>query len=219
MKYFSWVLFIIGGLLFLSSFLPPLFYWYWSWLIRPPVLFDPDAVSIYPIPKILTEAGLYADLPLTDSKDWFPQAKLATVSASPVDSFLLTFPSLKISDIEVTVNGSNLKFRPIHFPGSALPGQIGNTVILGHSALPQFYFLKSSLTVFNPLLKLKIGDEIEIDFNNLNYSYKINKIFEVTPDKVEVLSQSDNHRQLTLITCVPLGTYLRRLVLVGDLIN
>jgi len=219
MKYFSWVLFIIGGLIFLSSFLPPLFYWYGGWINRSPVLFDPDAVSVYPIPKILTRKGLYADLPLTDSRDWFPKAQIATISASPVNSFLLSFPRLKISDIEVEVNGTDLKTHPVHFPGSALPGNIGNSVILGHSALPQFYFLNSPLTIFNPLLKFKIGDEVKIDYNGLNYIYKINQIFEVTPDKIEVLSQPENRRQLTLITCVPFGTYLRRLIIVGDLIN
>lgn len=216
---FSWLLFLFGLTFLLFSISYPISTWYWSWIIRPPILFDPTIVSAFPVPKILNSNGFYADLQLTNSAAWFPTAQIASVSASPVSSFLLSFPSLKISDISVKVNSTDLKYHPVHFPGSALPGQIGNSVILGHSALPQFYFFGNNFTVFNPLLRLKTNDLVNINFNGLNYTYKINKIFEVTPDRIDVLSQPDNRRELTLITCVPLGTYLRRLVVVGELIN
>lgn len=218
-KIFPWALFVFGLILILSSFLPSLFFWYWSWIVRPVTLFDPAQVSPYAIPKLLTSQGLYQDLPMTDPTSWFPQAHLASASASPVNSFLLSLPTQKVFDLPIQVNGTNLETSPIHYPGSALPGRVGNTVILGHSALPYLYLFKSPLAIFNPLLKTKIGDEVVVDFNGFKYTYKISQINEVSPNQIEVLSQPANRRQLTLITCVPLGTYLRRLVVIGDLIN
>jgi len=216
---FSWILFILGALIFLSSLLPPLFSWYWSWLYRPLNLFDPEATSIYPIPKFLTEKGLYADIPMSDPKSWFTNAPEASGSATQFSTFLLSFPSLKINNIEVAINGTNLLIHPIHYPGTSLPGEIGNTVILGHSALPQFYFISHKMTVFNPLLKLKLGDSVRIDYSGPPLFYQINKIFEVKPDQIEVFNQPTDRRQLTLITCTPLGTYFRRYVVIADLVE
>lgn len=218
MKLFSWLLFIVGLLLVLSVVLTTVIYWYWNWTTRPPLLFDPATTIIYPIPKVKTEDGRFRELTMNMPNAWFPSMQAASVSATNVSDFLISIPRVKVTNILVKVNGTNLKTGPVHYTGSALPGQIGNTVILGHSALPHLYLFKSPLAVFNPLLKVKIGDEIKVDFNQISYWYKVDKIVEVTPDKIEVLSQPSDKRQITLITCVPLGTYLRRLVIIGELI-
>ncbi len=218
-KIISWVLFLSGICLLLFAIFYPTSSWYLSWLLRPASLFDPSQTSTRPIPKFLNSQGFYEDVQMSDAANWFPDyhpKETATVSAS---SFLLSIPSVKMQDIPIKVNGSDLKASPIHYPGTVLPGQIGNSVILGHSALPHLYWLKSPLAIFNPIIKVKAGDTIDTNLNGISYHYKVTKIFEVTPDKIEVLKDTPDRRQITLITCVPFGTYLRRLVLIGELIN
>lgn len=113
----------------------------------------------------------------------------------------------------------DLKKSLIQYPQTALPGQLGNTVIFGHSVLPQFFNPKSYLTIFSTLHKLKQGDEILVDFDNIHYKYKVEEMFEIQPTDLSVLEQRFNNRTLTLITCSPPGTYLRRLVIKSNLVD
>jgi len=106
-----------------------------------------------------------------------------------------------------------LKKSLIQYPQTALPGQLGNAVVFGHSVLPQFFNPKSYLTIFATLYKLEEGDEIYVKYGSIEYKYVINKMFEVKPTDLSVLDQRFNQRSLTLITCSPPGTYLRRLVI------
>ncbi|MEK9201123.1 MAG: sortase, partial [Patescibacteria group bacterium] len=136
-----------------------------------------------------------------------------------VKFFSLAIPELNLFDVAVEVNGSDLKKNAIHYPGTSLPGGYGNSVIFGHSALPQFYNKLNPITIFNPLVKAKVGQEIVINFDGASYTYVIKKIQEVTPDKVEVLGQTFDRHLLTLVTCTPLGTYWHRLVVTAELVE
>jgi len=100
-----------------------------------------------------------------------------------------------------------------------LPGQYGNTVIFGHSVLPQFFNPKNYKTIFSTLPTLKKGDEILIDFDGVLYRYEVVSLQEVLPENVSVLEQHYNAEYLTLITCVPPGTYLKRLVATARLVR
>lgn len=127
--------------------------------------------------------------------------------------YRLSIPSAKIDDAIVALGSMDLKNSLIQYPQTALPGQLGNTVIFGHSVLPQFFNPKSYLTIFSTLYKRKVGDEIYIKFDNITYKYIISDMFEVQPTDLSVLEQRFDNRYLTLITCSPPGTYLRRLII------
>jgi sortase A len=128
-------------------------------------------------------------------------------------TYLLSIPKLKISNAVVTVGSMDLKKSLIQYPQTALPGQLGNAVIFGHSVLPQFFNPKSYLTIFSTLYKLEQGDEILIDYDNVQYEYIVDEMFEVKPTDLSVLEQRFDQKNLTLITCSPPGTYLRRLII------
>jgi sortase A len=66
---------------------------------------------------------------------------------------------------------------------------------------------------------LKKGDEIFIDFDGILYRYQVINMEEVSPDNVRVLEQRYDSEYLSLITCVPPGTYLRRLVITTKLMK
>lgn len=185
-----------------------------------PKLIDPTQVSKTPLPKIVNNIGL-SSLDYSRPQNWFPTS-VSLPSASTKSSVLyysLSIPSVKIVDVPVEINGTDLKKNPIHFPGSGLPGQFGNSVIFGHSSLPIFYKVNNPLTIFNPLLKVKVGDEVTVKYDGVTYKYLVRQVSEVSADDVSVLTQDMTERRLTIITCVPLGTYWRRLVVRAQIIN
>jgi len=103
------------------------------------------------------------------------------------------------------------------FPGSALPGQKGQTIIEGHSAPAGWPKIKYDW-VFSRLSELEEGDEVGLNFNHqkLNY-YVTQKIFlnrgeEIAPQD---LTNSDNI--LLLISCWPPGKDLKRIAVEATL--
>lgn len=173
------------------------------------------------------DSGVLGEMSSTDYtqlNNWFvadtdsssnPSALVGTVSTS----YLLSIPKLKIIDAVVDVGSMDLKKSLIQYPQTALPGQPGNGVVFGHSVLPQFFNPKSYLTIFSTLHRLKIGDEIFIDYDNIRYKYLVEDMFEVTPKDLSVLDQRYDGRYFSLITCSPPGTYLRRLVIKAKIAN
>lgn len=210
------LLFITLGVSLLTIIVLPLVISQFRFVLnKPPRLLDPTAVSRRPG---LTVLG-YLTADYTQASNWFYPTSLPQPQASTVKRFALSFPRLNLINVSVEVNGSDLKQNAIHYPGTALPGTFGNSVIFGHSSLPVLYKPGSPITIFNPLVKAKLGDEIIVNYADSVYRYQVKKIHEVSPKQLEVLDQDYSKKQLTLITCVPLGTYWRRLVVVAELVN
>lgn len=111
---------------------------------------------------------------------------------------------------------SLLKKGTMHFPTSALPGQEGAVVILGHSSSP--YWPKINYDwVFSDLNKLEKGDEVTIDFNGERYQYRVvNKyVLDKGGELKADLTKGEN--MLILVTCWPPGRNRQRLVVEGIL--
>jgi LPXTG-site transpeptidase (sortase) family protein len=97
------------------------------------------------------------------------------------------------------------------FPDSALPGQSGQTIILGHSAPPNWPKIKYDW-VFSRLNELEEKDEIKVYFNNREYNYYVkNKIFLEKDEEIPNYS-TDSGNTLLLISCWPPGKNLKRIV-------
>jgi len=139
--------------------------------------------------------------------------------AKPVNSFKLSIPSLGINNALVTVNGEDLTKSLTHFPGTALPGDYGSSVIFGHSTLPQLFNPDNYLTIFATLPTVKIGADIFVDIDQIKYTFRISRMYEVKPQDTYVLKQTYDNKSLKLITCVPPGTKLKRLIVEADLIK
>lgn len=155
----------------------------------------------------------------SDPGNWFPTAPKLPGRESKITHYNISIPKLRIEGAVVQVNGSDLAKSLIHYPGTSLPGQYGNAVIFGHSVLPQFYNPRNYNTIFSTLPTLKTGDEILVDFDGIMYRYQTIQLTEVMPGDVSVLEQRYDAEYLSLVTCVPPGTYLRRLVVRTKLIN
>jgi sortase A len=173
---------------------------------------------ITPLASQGTTLGKEASIDYTNVKSWFPTAPVLPPQSSRITHYSLSIPKLGIEEAAVKIGGEDLMESMIHYPGTSLPGQYGNAVVFGHSVLPQFFDPKNYKTIFSTLPKLKEGDEIMIDFDGITYRYQVRKIIEASPEDVSVLEQHYDSQWLSLITCVPPGTYLRRLVVRAQLV-
>jgi sortase A len=208
---------LTAGIVTLASVIFPLGYSSIRYfLFRPPILLDPLATSGVPGPSVVNILGI-TTTDYTVPTNWFNQTSSAPPTKTSVKYFTLTIPRLKLYDIPVEINGTDLKKNAIHFPGTAIPGVIGNVVVFGHSALPQVYKTGNPLTIFNPLPGAKVGDRIIVNFDGVTYRYEVKNTAEVTPDEIDVLAQRFDRYEITLITCVPLGTYWHRFVVRAEL--
>ena len=152
----------------------------------------------------------------TELSNWFvdsSQVISGTADNTTTSTYFVSIPKLKIDQAEVIYGSTDLKKSLIQYPKTALPGQFGSPVIFGHSVLPQFFNPKSYITIFSTLYKLQQGDEIYVDYDHIRYKYVVEEMYEVQPTDLSVLEQRFDGRYLTLITCSPPGTYLRRLVI------
>ncbi len=148
----------------------------------------------------------------TNANSWFVGNAGLTAVNSKVRYYNISVPKLGIKSAVVEIGGENLKQNLVQYKDTALPGQNGNSVIFGHSALPQFYNTSNYLTIFSKLPTLKKGDEMLVDYDGIRYRYKVEEMYEVEATDIQVLAQRFDDSYLTLITCVPPGTLLRRLV-------
>ena len=101
-----------------------------------------------------------------------------------------------------------------HLPRTSTPDKGGNTVLSAH----RWKYKPPDPRTFYNLDKLEIGDEVQVVWQGKMYIYKVRDIFEVTPEKVEILAPSDKP-ELTLFTCTPLYSTARRLIIKADLVK
>ena len=149
-------------------------------------------------------AGTEVGADLTKASSWFAGSDAGFVSDS-VKYFTLSIPKLDIKKATVAIGGEDLSESLIQFPGTALPGKIGNSVIFGHSILPIYYDPENYLAIFSTLPTLVEEDEVVVNYDGITYTYEVESVFEVLPTDVQVLDQNSNGSYLTLITCTPPG--------------
>ena len=108
-----------------------------------------------------------------------------------------------------------------HFaiPGAdSHPGQIGNTVIAGHSSNDLFDSGEYKF-IFAQLDKLVAGDTVYINYSSVRYTYVVTKKEVVKPTEVSKLVYETTKPILTLLTCTPLGTATNRLLVTAEQVN
>ncbi|MEV0625853.1 class E sortase [Nonomuraea wenchangensis] len=114
------------------------------------------------------------------------------------------------------VGADQLRKGPGHYPGSALPGQVGNFVVSGHRT--------TYAAPFNRLDELERGDEIVVDAREARYTYRVTSQDVVEPDEVDVLAPVPGkpdirpiRAYITLSTCHPEFSAAQRLIVYGVL--
>lgn len=169
---------------------------------------SPVAGSAYAATRILANSAQAADY--ENPSSWYPTRPQKKVTAA-VNMYTLSIPKLNIKDAKVTVSGDDLGVSLVHYGGTPLPGQYGNAVVFGHSTLPQFYNPTNYKTIFSLVPTLENGDTVQVTYDGIEYVYKVYDKIVVEPTDLTPLEQKFDDSYMTLVTCVPPGTYWKRL--------
>lgn len=129
-----------------------------------------------------------------------PVVELGTIEIPKIGLFHTVFQG-------VTLN--NIDHGPSHWPGTALPGQAGNTVFAGHRV--------TRSRPFRHLDQLEPGDEVIFRINGLQSIYHVTGNLVVNPEDTWIADQTTEATG-TLYACHPPGSaayrYVVRLALV-----
>jgi len=150
------------------------------------------------------------------------------VTAAVGPESLLIIPKLNIrvpivfgSANDVNSMNNAMSDGVAHFavPGaSAIPGEIGNFVVSGHSG-GNIYRAADFKFIFSGLDRLVEGDLIYVNYNSVRYTYSVTIKQTVLPTNVAALTGSTSKPLVTLVTCVPLGTSRYRLLVTAEQIS
>jgi len=161
--------------------------------------------------------------------------RLTTVKSSfqenqeiiPVDKeFGLVISKLNINvKVFPNVNANNPKeYLPLlakgvaHAKGSLLPGQEGNVFIFAHSTDTPLNASRYN-AVFYLLNKLEKDDEVFVYYQQEKHSYKVLEKKIISPENLNDYLKTLKGKILTLQTCYPPGTTLKRLLVIAQEID
>ncbi len=108
----------------------------------------------------------------------------------------------------------------VHYPGTAKPGEAGNVYIFGHSS-DYLWSRGNYKTVFALLPRVEIGALVNLSNEEGEiFTYTITDKFVASPKDTQLLSQDTGGKKiLTLQTSYPIGTALKRYIVIAELIN
>ncbi|MBX6389538.1 MAG: class E sortase [Frankia sp.] len=114
------------------------------------------------------------------------------------------------------VTDAALRDGPGHYPGTAMPGEIGNFVVSGHRT--------TYGKPFDRLDELKPGDPIVVEVQDRYYVYRMTRSEVVTPDRIDVIEPvpeqpgaAPTEAAITMTTCHPKFSAKNRLIVFGEL--
>ncbi len=128
-----------------------------------------------------------------------------TVPIEPPENPQAAVPVVQIGEIRIPKIGlvhpifegvtlTVIDHGPSHWPGSAVPGQLGNAVFAGHRVTHTHPFLRIN--------ELVPGDEIIFKMANGTFTYKVTGHEIVTPKDVHIVDPTPD-ATLTLFACHP----------------
>ncbi|MDD4381816.1 MAG: sortase [Candidatus Dojkabacteria bacterium] len=184
--------------------------------------------SKFDIYKITKDTAIKILTKISPSQDLYAQEVLAASSMEETlskENINLSEKILEENNTRVIIKSINIEGRISqgetansmnegfwHFPISAYPGELGNMVIIGH----RYQFLPPAKNTFFNLDKIMIGDEIKVIDKYNEFTYIVTGKKDVNPNDISVLQPTNDYR-LTLITCTPLWTHEKRLVITAKL--
>lgn len=201
------LIFIIGGVGFLGT-----------QLILPLILIETGNTNNAALEKSVLGASTgFSEVSFDELKDRGSQ-DIPRIRENVPDFFSLKVDKLKIVNGKIETNSFNMNPDKYlgHYAGTALPGEVGNVFIYGHSVVPFFFNPENYKTIFSNLHKLENEDIVEVEYNGKIYKYKVFEKKVLSPEEVNPLATLTpaylNEKTLSLMTCTPPGTTLKRLI-------
>lgn len=216
-RFLSLAILIIGGVIFVYTFFPLI-----SWQVYFAPAFAASSIDS-PIPShaisspeditsLIGNATQNLNTDYTNAYNWYPGYKM---NDGKEIEYLLSIPKIGVEDAVVSNKDTDLSTHLVQYNSDTYPPNQGNTIIFGHSTLPQLYDPSDYKTIFANAYKLKVGDELITKLGNQTYVYKIENVTVVDPDDTSPLKQNFSDSFITVITCTPPGTIWKRLIIKG----
>lgn len=207
-------LIVIGAIFFAYTFFPLI-----SWHIY----FAPSAAAqkiASPIPvnnvissgnisSLITSATGNVGSDFTNANNWYPGFESHGKNKA---DYTISIPKIDLTDVPVTNRDYDLTKHLVQYNSDTHPPKSGNSVIFGHSTLPQLFNRNDYKTIFANLYKIGVGDEITVKIDGKTYTYKVESVTVVEPEDTSPLAQNFTDSFLTIITCTPPGTIWKRLI-------
>jgi sortase A len=105
---------------------------------------------------------------------------------------------------------SVIDYGPSHWPGTAEPGDHGNTVFPGHRVTKTRPFYNIDL--------IQVGDHVTFVRSHGTYTYEVTETFVVNADEVWIADQTEAPT-MTIFGCHPKGSAKQRYVAKGRLVQ
>lgn len=102
-----------------------------------------------------------------------------------------------------------------HAKGTALPTQTGNSFLFSHSSDDLANAMRYN-SIFYLLPKLTKGDEIWIFIHGTKHIYTVDSTSIVSKADIRYLTQTSEKKLLTLMTCWPPGTDIKRYLVIAS---
>jgi LPXTG-site transpeptidase (sortase) family protein len=137
-----------------------------------------------------------------------------------IPSLGLDLPVIYVEQRNEDAFQEGLKMGIVHYPGTAEIGQPGNPYIFGHSS--DYPWAGGEYkTALATLPKIEKGELIiATDREGEVFRYEVKETKIINPDETEYLSQYENKkRMLTLQTSYPVGTALKRFIVIAELLS
>lgn len=200
------LLFILTGVLFLGT-----------QILLPLILIETGNTNNVALEKSVLGASTgFSEVSFDELKN--NESQVIAQRVNVPDFFKLKIDKLKIQDGIIETNSFNMNPDKYlgHYAGTALPGEVGNVFIYGHSVVPFFFDASNYKTIFSNLHKLENKDIIEVEYNGEKFRYEVFEKKVLSPEEVTPLAPITpaylNEKTLSLMTCTPPGTTLKRLI-------
>jgi sortase A len=146
-----------------------------------------------------TTTAVPATLPDPESPPADPRAAEALTQVGTIE-----IPKIGVSkSMYEGITLTTLDHGPGHWPGTAMPGQLGNVVIAGHRV--------SHDKPFRNIDKLVPGDDVIMTTADGSFDYKVTSTEIVNPDALWIVDQTPDYTA-TLFACHPPGSTRQRIV-------
>jgi sortase A len=123
-----------------------------------------------------------------------PQLELGTIEIPKIGLSASMWEGIKLSTLDR---------GPGHWPGTAMPGDVGNVVVAGHRV--------SHNADFRRVDRLVAGDDVVMTTAAGSFTYKVVSTEVVQPDALWIVDQTPA-RSATLFACHPPGSVRQRIV-------
>ncbi|HEY5665007.1 MAG TPA: class E sortase [Ilumatobacter sp.] len=141
--------------------------------------------------------------PIAPPADWNAKEPVIDLGA-------IRIPAIDVdSRLYEGIRMPTLDYGPGHWPGSAMPGEIGNMVVAGHRT--------SKHRVFRNVDQLVEGDEIIVEADGREYVYLVREVVIVEPTALWIVDPTPTGT-ITLFACHPPGSTAQRIVVFADLV-